>query len=176
MAASPEPVQRRIAVLEGADGDGAQALLAAVAARWRAAGARVVGLIAETHELPGRTCAAGFLRDIASGARHPIYLETPPADTSCHLDGDGMATACAALMTQIADGDLVLLSKFGKLEAAKAGLFPAFEAALAAGKPVLTTVSDKHRGAWAGFAPDVVAVPANERALGDWWGRLHQVR
>lgn len=45
----------------------------------------------------------------------------------------------------------------------------AFEAAMAAGKPVLTTVSDKHRDAWHGFAPDAVFLPANELAIQSWW-------
>jgi hypothetical protein len=64
--------------------------------------------------------------------------------------------------------DLVVLSKFGKLEVAGGGLMPAFRAAVAAGKPVVTTVSSLHRETWRAFAPRVVALPATSRALDDW--------
>ncbi|MBP7243379.1 DUF2478 domain-containing protein [Amaricoccus sp.] len=160
---------RRIAVLEGADGDNLQALLAAAVAEWRAAGTRVAGVIAEAHGLPDRTCAAGFLREIGAEERFPIYLGTPPEGTSCHLDGAGVTAACAAVIGGISGSDLVVLSKFGKLEAAGQGLLPAFEAALAAGRPVLTTVSERHRDAWEAFAPDAARIDANPAALAAWW-------
>lgn len=167
---------RHIAVLEGADGETAQAMLAEAAESWRAAGARVAGLIAEAHALPGRDCAAGFLRDIATGERYPVYLEVQPRDTSCHLDGAGMAAAAAALRAQVAASDVVILSKFGKLEAAGEGLLPAFKAALEAGRPVLTTVSGRHREAWADFAPEMEILEPRAGALADWWAGLHQER
>jgi nucleoside-triphosphatase THEP1 len=59
---------------------------------------------------------------------------------------------------KIASGcDLVLLSKFGTLETMRAGLAAAFEAAIAAHKPVLTTVSDRHRDPWQTLTPEAVA-------------------
>ena len=75
-------------------------------------------------------------------------------------------------MLQIQTGDLVVLSKFGKLEAMRSGLTGAFEAAIAAGKPVLTTVSEKHREAWRAFAPDATVLPADKTALQAWWRDL----
>jgi nucleoside-triphosphatase THEP1 len=158
----------RIAAVAGADGTTAQTLFAEVAARWRAAGIGVVGVIAEAHGLPGRTCGAGILRDIASGTPYRIYLDTPPGNTSCHLDAAGVEAACAAVRDQVRTSDLVILSKFGKLEAARRGLAGVFEAALAAGKPVLTTVSEKHRDAWRAFAPDAAFLEADEAALQAW--------
>lgn len=158
----------RIAAVVGAGGTEVQTLFADVAARWRASGIGVVGVIAETHDLPGRTCAAGFLRDIASDTPYRIYLETPPGHTSCHLDAAGVEAACAAVQDQIGTSDVVVLSKFGKLEAARQGLAEAFEAAMAAGKPVLTTVSPRHRDAWRAFAPDATFLEADEAAIQAW--------
>lgn len=114
-------------------------------------------------------CSAGILRDIASGARHSIYLAVAPTGTSCHLDARGVEAACSSVLGQVQGGDLVVLSKFGKLEALHEGLFPAFEAAIAAGKPVLTTVSSRHREAWQAFAPDAVPIDADKAALTAWW-------
>jgi hypothetical protein len=111
------------------------------------------------------------LRDIGTGDRFAIYLETPPADTSCHLNAKGVEAACASVIDQIASSDLIVLSKFGKLEAMGRGLFPAFEAAIAAGTPIPTTVSDKHRDAWEAFAPDAAYLEASRSALADWWSR-----
>src|SRR5690606_22877820 len=117
-------------------------------ARWRTVGIKVVGLTEEGHGLPGRTCNAGVLCDIASGARYSIYRDVPLNASSCHIDAAGAQAAGDAVLTQIATSDLVVLSKFGKLEAAGEGLAETFRAAVAARKPILTTVSSLHRDAW----------------------------
>jgi Protein of unknown function (DUF2478) len=158
----------RIAAIFGTDSAQTQALLAALAAAWCAAGLAVAGVLAEPHGLPDRTCSAGILRDIASGRPHRMYLETAPVGTSCHLDAIGVAGASEDLLGQIAASDIVVLNKFGKLEAAHGGLMPAFAAAITAGKPVLTSVSALHRDAWRAFAPDAVTLPADAAAVGDW--------
>jgi hypothetical protein len=162
-------VTEKLAAVRGADSATIQALFEAMVARWRKEDVRVVGLIEETYGLTGRTCNAGILRDIVSGERHSIYLEIPPADSSCHIDAAGAASAGAALLGQIKTADLVVLSKFGKLEAAGGGLIGAFEAALDADKPVLTSVSDKHLEAWHDFAPKAATLRADTAALQDWW-------
>jgi nucleoside-triphosphatase THEP1 len=159
----------RIAAVIGADSQYIQTLFATTVADWRATGVKVVGVIAETHNLADRSCGAGFLRDIATGKPFSIYLETAPSNTSCHLDADGVNAASASLLLQVQTGDLVVLSKFGKLEAMRSGLTGAFEAAIAAGKPLLTTVSEKHRDAWRAFAPDATFLPADKTALQAWW-------
>jgi hypothetical protein len=146
-----------------------QALFADAIAQWRRAGVTVAAVLAEMNGLSNSTCSAGFLRDMASGAAYSIHLDAPPRDTTCHLDARGVDAACAAVLPQIAASDLVVLSKFGKLEAMGQGLFAAFEAARAAGRPVLTTVSPKHYEAWCKFAPDAMALPADVNALRDWW-------
>jgi nucleoside-triphosphatase THEP1 len=160
---------RRLAALMGNDGVMIQALLAEVVADWRAAGARIAGVMAESHGLPDRVCGAGILRDIATGKPHSIYIDTPPSSSSCHLDAAGVGDACAAVVGQIPTCDLVVLNKFGKLEAMGEGLAPAFSAAIAAGKPVLTTVSGKHVNAWHELAPDTVILTADRAALQKWW-------
>lgn len=117
--------EARAAAVIGSDGASIQALLAAAVADWRRTGARVVGVLAETHGLPDRTCGAGILRDVTSGTAYSIYLETVPSHTSCHLDAAGVEAACRAILDQIAGSELVVLSKFGKLEAMGRGLLPA---------------------------------------------------
>jgi hypothetical protein len=120
-----------------------QALLAAMVADWRDSGVTIAGVIGELLGLPDRTCGAGFLRDIASGKPYRIYLETPRRQTSCHLDAAGVASACRAVLEQISMSDLVVIGKSEGIGEAKA-----FELAISAGKPVLTTVSERHHNAW----------------------------
>ncbi len=142
-------------------------------ALWQSSGLRVVGLIEETHGLPDRMCNAGILRDIVTGATYSIYLETPPAGKTCHIDPSGAARACSAVLDQMRTCDLLVLSKFGKLEASGLGLFRAFAAAADARTPVLTTVSGKHLTAWRAFAPNAAILAANLTALQNWWGSAH---
>ncbi len=162
----------KIATVLADDGATIQQLFGSVVAKWRAAGIKAVGVISEAHGLPDRACSAGVLRDIVSGGPYPIFLETSPEGTSCHLDAAGVENACAPLIDQVAASDVVVLSKFGKLEAMGEGLAPAFKAAFAAGKPVLTTVSAKHRDAWRAFAPETTFLSADDVTIMMWWQSL----
>lgn len=162
------PSDARIAAVVGGDSRIVQSLFAAVAGELRAEGLRVIGVVGEAHGLPDRTCGAGFLRDIASQAQFSIYLEDPPRDTSCHLDESGVDAACRQLLPRIPDCDLLIISKFGKLEAGGGGLRPAFEAAIKAHKPILTSVSQLHLAAWLAFAPDAADLPCDASAVRRW--------
>ena len=124
------------------------------------------------QRLVGAKIGGGFLRDIGSGEAYAMFLETSPVGTSCHLDANGVKDACDAVLGQVGRSDVVVLSKFGKLEAGGGGLAPAFAAVIAAGKPVLTTVSDLHRAACHQLAPDALHLPADAKAIRDWWATI----
>jgi Protein of unknown function (DUF2478) len=96
--------------------------------------------------------------------------------TSCHLDAANVASACKALLDQIPISDLVVLNKFGKLEAIGQGLAAAFELAIGEGKPVLTTASHRHCDAWRAFAPATDFLSSDKTALQYWWRaiRVHR--
>jgi hypothetical protein len=161
---------KRIAVVQGAPGATIQDLFRGLIDRWRPSD-RVVGVIAESHGLDDRACSAGFLRNIGTGERFPIFQDLGPGSTACHLDGASMLPAAEAVQRDIAAGcDLVLLSKFGKLEAGKLGLVDAFAAAIEAHVPVLTSVSPAFETAWAKFAaPLFVTLPADPVKIDAWW-------
>ena len=163
------PEVGKIAAVLSDDDRATQVLLAAMVADWHHSGAKIAGVIGELHGLPERTCGAGFLRDIASRKAYRIYLEASPHQNSCHLDAAGVANVCKVILDQISMTDLVVLNKFGKLERAGEGLAAAFELAISAGKPLLTSVSDRHRDAWRTFAPDTSFLAANTAALQNWW-------
>lgn len=159
----------RIAMIQGASGAEIQDLLSALAGRWSPA-LRVAGVIAESHGLADRTCSAGYLRRIAGGERFSIFEDVGPGSTVCHLDEDGAGRAAEAVRQDIAAGcDVVMLSKFGRLEAAGKGLWGAFTAAAEAGVPILTSVSPSVTTAWETFAGTGVAVlPADAGKIDAW--------
>jgi len=164
-----------IAVIANREGLDSQALLARAAGAWRTAGLRVVGVLAENNDTEGM-CSAGFVRNIGSGTRYSVHLDTPPAGKTCHLDAEGMHEACAGLLGQIPSADIVVLSKFGKLEAMQQGLWPAFTAAVTTGKPLLTTVSSSQMEAWTAFAPAALWLGADDPSIQEWSRRWQASR
>jgi hypothetical protein len=82
-----------------------------------------------------------------------------------------VVAACETVQRDIEAGcDLVVLNKFGKIEAEGGGLAPAFAAAVNARLPVLTSVSPKLAEPWARFAaPLFVVLPPEERLIEAWW-------
>jgi hypothetical protein len=166
-------MSRPIAVIQGAPGSQAQDMLRHLVGRWKQT-ARIAGVIEEDHGLGERTCSAGRLSSIGDGRSYPIFQDLGPGVEACHLDGAGAVSASEAVRRDIAAGcDLVVLSKFGKLEAGGGGLAPAFTAAMQAGVPILTSVSPEFESAWARFAaPGFVVLPPQPDRIEAWWDAI----
>jgi nucleoside-triphosphatase THEP1 len=160
-----------IAVIAGRDGQDLQALLSGAAARWRRAGMRLAGLLAEGHDGEG-VCSAAYLRDLTTGERFSIQRDAPPPGTSCHLDAAGMDEACDAVLARMGGADIVVLSKFGKLEAMQQGLWRCFCASARAGTPLLTTVSSRHAEALRAWAPAACWLEPGDGAIEAWWNAM----
>jgi hypothetical protein len=158
-----------IGIVRGTTNDEVQGVFRTLVERWRPA-CRVAGLIAEPHGLADRACSAGFLRSVTSGERFSIFHDLGPGSAECHLDGTGALSAADAVRRDIAAGcDLVVLSKFGKLEAGGNGLFGAFKAALDAHIPLLTTVSPSCEKKWEQLAGrSYVVLPADLDRISAW--------
>ncbi len=159
-----------IAAIANHEGLDSQALLSRMAADWRASGIRVVGILAQNTTF--RVSESGFVRDIASGKQFSIHLDRR-CRTHLPLDAAGMEDAGSGLLGQIAEADVVVFSKFGKLEAMQGGLWPAFSAAVKAGKPLLTTVSSKHVEAWRAFVPAATWIEGKTASVEQWWRMVH---
>jgi hypothetical protein len=167
----------RIAVVQGAPGSVIQELFAEFAGRWRI-DARIAGVLAQSHGLADRACSAGYLDSIGSGERFAMFNDLGEGSTACHLEAAGVLAAAARVKEDIGAGcDLVVLSKFGKLEAAGSGLRDAFAAAVAAEVPVLTSVSPPLETEFQALASSGYSVlPANAAAITAWWNALRQRR
>lgn len=167
---SPEIFCRPIALIQGADGAAIQQLFGEILrAPWRPL--RIAGVIELPGDDPG-VCGLDRLHNIGDGRRFALFQDLGPGSTACAVDPGGVADACAAVCRDIAAGcDLVVLSKFGKLEAENgSGLLAAFVAAIEAGVPVVTAVSPNRLAQWDAFAaPYYEVIGPSLDAVASWW-------
>lgn len=131
--------------------------------------ARVVGVLEEKPSARERSKA--WLRNLADERRYAIFQDLGASSRACALDGESVVAACEAVRRDIGAGcDLVVLSKFGRLEAQRTGLSAAFTAALEVQAPLLTSVTSKFETEWSAFAaPLFVMLPPEVSAIRRWW-------
>lgn len=151
-----------IAVVQGASSPEVQALFRRFVASLHPA-TRVAGVIEDGE--------AEQLRSLVDGRAFALFQDLGPSSTACSLDSESLTLACEAVRRDVVAGcDLVVLSKFGKLEAERAGLAAAFAAAVETQTPVLTSVAPKFDAQWRAFAaPLFVVLPPDEAAIRSWW-------
>lgn len=164
-----EQTIKTIAAVQGADGSVAQAIFQQLIGRW-ARTYRIAGVVEEGYGLPDRMRGAGHLRSIADGSRYPLF-QNLGSGASCQVDATGATSACSAVQNDIAAGcDLVVLSKFGRLESERRGLIPALFAAIDHAVPVLIYVPAKFEASWQQIAePLYMVVPPDLDTIEAWW-------
>lgn len=167
-----------IVALRGAAGFVVQARLAAFAKARAAEGLRVAGCVEEFSGGEGAGCAGRALRDVATGRRRLIGQELGSGSLACHLDAEGVTQSCQDALEAIDRGcDLLVLAKFGKLEAARSGLVDAFAAAVARDIPILTSVAPQFAEPWEMYSGGLAAYAEPNRAmLESWWRGLLEAR
>jgi hypothetical protein len=164
----------RIAAIQGAPNPLIQSAMWRFARRWTDRGVRIAGLIEaiELDDTPSRQ--ATRLKNLRTGETYPLFQDLGPLASACHLDGSGIVAACVTIRREIERGcDLVILNKFGQLEALRTGLTDAFALAVERDIPILTAVSPTYNAAWEAFSsPLGIILPAVDAALDDWWRAL----
>ncbi|NEU14886.1 DUF2478 domain-containing protein [Methylobacterium sp. BTF04] len=167
-----------ILALQGASNLIIQGALASCVARWSGPDTRIVGVIEVRDEAARDPAARDRLQDLRTGVTYPIYQDLGPGSTACRLHTDGIIAACEAVRLQIRSGcDLVVLSKFGKLEAARSGLSAAFASAVEAETPILTAVAPLFVPAWQAFAGPLAEMGAPDaETLDGWWQAVRRPR
>ncbi|MFI4973659.1 MAG: DUF2478 domain-containing protein [Caulobacterales bacterium] len=162
--------QHQIAVVQGAPSAVVQKLLGSFVAELPKS-VRVAGVIENLLDTAGEACSVGQLRSIGDGRTFSIAQDLGGASSACKVDAGGIVAACEAVCRAIDAGcDLVVLSKWGKVEADRSGLAAAFAAAVDAGVPILTSVAPRFTSAWEQFAaPMFVILPPQLSSLADWW-------
>jgi nucleoside-triphosphatase THEP1 len=149
---------------------GASDLLAAFARDVMAEGYRVHGLVQHPRQRPDGGLGL-VVEDLESGRCYDISQNLGPGSESCNVDPRGLAEASVVLRRAIAMGaELVVVSRFGKLEASGHGLAAEMLEVMVAGIPLLTVVDDRNMGAWnvlTGGSGLILEADAHRLRL--WW-------
>lgn len=151
-------------------GDEVDALLAEVVQAQRQAGRRVRGLLM-ARSVPGPGCAAETVMvDIASGERYLVSQPLGRDSTACRADPQGFARAGGVLRAAAGDApELVVVNRFGKLEAEGGGLRAELLEILSRDIPLLTSVSRGLADEWQRFTGGASQLLAPTRAAVDGW-------
>ncbi len=168
----PNLAQRSaIAALQGAPSAEIQRLLGEFAGKLARSGVSVGGVVEISEPSAVGACGRLVLRDLSTGELFPISQNLGPGSQACNLDSQGLTLACVAVEQALARGvDLVIVSKFGKQEAARSGLYDAFRAAVSSRTPMLTAVSPAIAEAWGAFSGSLSQyLPADLEAVESWW-------
>lgn len=148
----------------------ADGLLAAFAARQRAAGRRVRGLLQQTVACDDERCTYAVV-DLDDGRSYPISQDLGRGSQSCSLDPALIAEAGAVMRRIGVEGaELAIFNRFGGLEVDGDGFAGEMLALMAGDIPVLTVVPERHLAAWrhftGGLARELAATP---EALDAWF-------
>jgi hypothetical protein len=133
-------------------------------------GHQIGGLVQRNEKNDQHPDGAMELIDLMTRRVFPISQ----AGRDCKLDSGALANAALAIVRALDAGvELVIVNKFSTQEAAGKGLRTELAAAVTTGLPVLTTVPEKHFGAWHAFTGGFWTTMAGQRSLVDaWWQEI----
>lgn len=151
-----------------------EARMADAARALAARGVRLGGMI--QHDLPGAAgdpCAM-TLENLETGHCIALSQDLGKCSESCRVDPDALAQGSVAIRAALRRGaELVVVNKFGVLEAGGAGLRDDMAATVLAGVPLLTAVSERFMPQWQEFtAGEFSALEADVGAILAWWAAL----
>lgn len=145
--------------------------LSDLASRMAASGLRLAGTVQSNILRPGRLHCDMDLKILPDGPVFRVSDDRGSGARGCRLNADALEAAAAGLTDRLAAADLLVVNKFGKLEAIGRGLVPVIAAAVERGIPVLAGVGRLNREAFAGFAGGLAEeLPATIEAV-QAWGR-----
>jgi nucleoside-triphosphatase THEP1 len=162
--------QADIAAVVYAPGEDPDGLLRAFAESLRHSGYHAVGLIQTTRR---STVVQQAMSAIALPTGAPVSFrhEWAPTLAGCHLDARELAAAKARLAQAITGGaHLVIINRFGKLEASGRGFVEEIRQAVAADIPVVIAVPQHLFMPWTRFCAGMgVKLACAREALEAWW-------
>lgn len=148
------------------------ALLGRVVADEQAAGRRVHGVLMTFPAAREGCDCAMVLRDVVTGQPYNVSQDLGPGAAGCRADTAGFAEATAVLRRALAapraEVDFVVCNRFGALESEGGGFAAEMLEVMAAGIPLLTVVSLRHRDAWRRFTGGAQLLPADVSAVRAW--------
>ena len=143
----------------------------------RRRGLRVAGVL----QHPVCSEAAGHcdvaLEELTTGLRTDLFEDRGPGASGCRLDEAALAEVNGQVARSLdADPDLLILNKFGKVEAEGRGLLDLVAMAVDRGIPVVIGVPIRNLAPWRDFAGGMsVEVGDDPSQVADWLNRTFPV-
>ncbi|MBS0247845.1 MAG: DUF2478 domain-containing protein [Proteobacteria bacterium] len=135
------------------DGFAADRLIAETAYRLRDDGVKVAGLVQINTDVPGRTKCDMAVEELYTRTRFQLSEYRGPAARGCRLDHSRLANAAGLLIAILdQDLDLIVINKFGKVEAEGGGLRDLLGRAALLGIPLIVGVPYRNLDQWRIFA------------------------
>jgi nucleoside-triphosphatase THEP1 len=160
-----------IAAIVYADGVYPDRIIARAIEPLRTAGLQLAGALQVEPVAAGRHPCDLLLEDLASGEVHAIAEHRGREARGCRLDVGLLTEIGEAVLHSLHDDQprLLVVNKFGKIEADGGGLRQAVAEAVDLGIPVLVGVPARNLDRWRAFAgPLAIELPATVGAIVDW--------
>lgn len=148
-------------------------LLAEVAGQQRRAGRVVRGLLMTYPDVAAGCAGDMVLVDIDTLDEYLVSQPLGGGSNACRADAQGFARASRVLRDALAQQpDLVIVNRFGRMEAEGEGFVEELLALMSAGVPMLTVVAERHLEAWQRFSGGATVLPAEAGAVAAWLERV----
>lgn len=147
-----------------------QATFRRVVRHCRSRALRLAGVLQHPAcEDPAHRCDV-VLEDLASGERTELFERRGSGARGCRLDIAALTDVTARIERALQhDPDLLVLNKFGKVEAEGSGLVDPIAAAIDRGVPVIIGVPTRNLVAWRAFAGELAVEFAGDfGAIAHW--------
>ena len=146
------PAPYPILAIVYSDGLAADRMIADLGYRIRDAGISVAGIVQHNKFVRDRARCDMEIEELASGIVLQISEDRGKEARGCRLDRGALLDAASLLSVSLeSEPDLLIINKFGKLEAEGRGLREAFSDAVQLGVPVLVGVPYRNIEQWRGF-------------------------
>jgi nucleoside-triphosphatase THEP1 len=133
------------------EGETTSALARSLVACWRQAGLRVAGLVEDDTPRPDRGVFDMVLQELVSGERILISEYRGKQARGCRLDTGALVQAGELVRRSLAEADILILNKFGKIESEGGGLCSVIADALDHAVPIVIFVPRRNQDAWQAF-------------------------
>lgn len=167
---APDTDQRSVAAIVYANEVFPDALFRQLVASCRAGGIAVAGVLQHLAAPGGDRRCDVFLEDLASGHRTQLFENRGSEARGCRLDGAALAEAAIRIERSLeTEPGLLLLNKFGKVEAEGEGMRGLIAAAMDRGIPVIIGVPARNLDTWRDFVGELaVELPADFARVQQW--------
>jgi len=137
---------------------------------------RIVRGLAPGPQVDRSDCTARTLRDIEDGTLYPISQNLGKESQACCLDTSALIQAGQVLRRALHGGaDLIIVNRFGILEADGEGFSAEMLELMSRGLPMLTVVSPPYLQAWRTFTGGMATeLPPDAEAMWRWFEGLNR--